>query len=226
MNAVRALLDRLGPAGVISLGVLLFCVFFHYSTVRPLELELQAQRGAAERLKSRSPVEVSTAPDKADEVRRFYELFPTVAHLPEQLERVYAIAREAGLSIQQGEYRLETRGSGLLAYRLTFPVRGAYAQIRQFVGVTLSDMPIASIDALRFERRRVGDTQLEGQVRLSIYFRREGDEEIAASGAAPSFSGPRESAPLPRDTAPSPRDSGSAARSSAPPPPPKEEPEL
>jgi hypothetical protein len=218
VNAVRTMLDRLGPAGVVSLGVLLFCAFFHYSTVRPLERELQAQRGAAERLRSRAPLEVSSAPDQADEVRRFYELFPPLAHLPEQLERVYAVAREAGLAIQQGEYRLESRGSGLLSYRLTFPVRGTYAQIRQFVGVTLTDLPIASIDALRFERRRVGDTQLEGQVRLSIYFRREGDEDIAASGAAPRLG------PASRETtAPAP----SAPRGSAPPaPPPKEEPEL
>ena len=174
MNALRAALDRLGAAGVVSLGVLLFCAFFHYSAVRPLE-------------------------------------------------RVYAVARESGLAIQQGEYRLESRGSGLLSYRLTFPVRGTYGQIRQFVGTTLKDLPIASIDALRFERRRVGDTQLEGQVRLSIYFRREGDHEIAVS--APS----RESAPLarPRDTAPSPRDSQAPAFSSPPPATPtREEPEL
>ena len=223
MNAIRAALDRLGAAGVISLGVLVFCAFFHYSTVRPLEHELLAQRTAAERLKSRSPLEVSSAPDKADEVRRFYELFPPMARLPEELERVYAIAREAGLAIQQGEYRLESRGSGLLTYRLTFPVRGTYAQIRQFVGAMLKDLPIASIDALRFERRRVGDTQLEGQVRLSIYFRREGDNEIAVS--APS----RESAPpaRPREGAPPARDSQAPAFSSPPPAPPaREEPEL
>jgi hypothetical protein len=143
--------------------------------VRPLERELDATRGAAERLKSRSPIELSTGPDKADEARRFYALFPAAAKLPEELERLYALAREAGLSIQQGEYRLESRGAGLLSYRVAFPVKGTYAQIRQFVGATLKDLPIASIDALRFERRRVGDAQLEGQVRLTIYFRRDGE---------------------------------------------------
>ena len=175
MNGPRRLLDRLGPAGVISLGVLLFCAFFHFSAVRPLEREVDAQKSAAERLKSRSPVELASARDKADEARRFYELFPVVAKLPEELERVYTLARDSGLSIQQGEYRLESRGAGLLSYRVAFPVKGTYAQIRQFVGATLKDLPIASIDALRFERKRVGEAQLEGQVRLTIYFRREGD---------------------------------------------------
>ena len=114
MNGARRLLDRLGPAGMISLGVLLFCAIFHFSAVRPLEHELDAQKSAADRLKSRSPVELASAPDKAEEARRFYELFPAVAKLPEELERVYALARDAGLSIQQGEYRLESRGAGLL----------------------------------------------------------------------------------------------------------------
>jgi hypothetical protein len=176
VNAVRLLLDRLGPAGVISLGVLLFCAFFHFSAVKPLERELVQQQQAAERLKSRSPIQLASAPDKADEVRRFYDLFPPVAQLPDELEHVYALARDAGLSLQQGEYRLESRGVGLLAYRVTFPMKGTYEQIRQFVGATLKDIPIASVDSLRFERKKVGDTQLEGQVRLTIHFRREGEE--------------------------------------------------
>ena len=170
------MLDALGPAGVVSLGVLLFCVFFHFDAVRPLERELAAQRDAEARLKSRAPVQLTSTSNQADDVRRFYDLFPSVARLPDELEQVYRIARDAGLSIQQGEYRLESRGSGLHTYRVNFPMKGTYAQIRQFVGATLKDLPIASIDTLRFERKKVGDTQLEGQVRLTLYFRRDGDE--------------------------------------------------
>jgi hypothetical protein len=170
------MLEGLGPAGVISLGVLLFCAYFHFSAVQPLERELVAQRTAAERLKARSPAQLERVPDKADEVRRFYELFPPVSRLPAELEHVYALARDAGLQIQQGEYRLESRGVGLLPYRVTFPMKGTYGEIRQFVGTTLKEMPIASVDALRFERKKVGDAQLEGQVRLTIHFRREGDD--------------------------------------------------
>ena len=195
MRGVRATLDTLGPAGVISLGVLLFCAFVHFSQVRPLERELAAQRSAAERLKSRSPVDIAHGADKAGETARFYALFPAVAKLPEELERVYALARASGLDIQQGEYRLESRGTGLLQYRVAFPIKGTYAQIRQFVGTTLKDLPIASIDALRFERKRVGDTQLEGQVRLTIYFRREGEQEAVPPPPAPAAREARESTP-------------------------------
>jgi hypothetical protein len=32
-------------------------------------------------------------------------------------------------------------------------------------------MPYAAVDALRFERKKVGDAQLEAQVRITLFFR-------------------------------------------------------
>jgi hypothetical protein len=39
-------------------------------------------------------------------------------------------------------------------------------------------MPIASLEALRFERKRVGDTRLEAQIRLTVYFRPVNEGEV------------------------------------------------
>jgi hypothetical protein len=105
----------------------------------------------------------------AEELRRFYGLFPQPAELNGQLERVHRLARIAGLDLAQGEYRLERRPTGLWAYRVTLPVRGSYAQFRDFLSALLKDLPIASIDALRFERKRAADTTLEAQVRITLY---------------------------------------------------------
>src|SRR5207247_1260076 len=65
--------------------------------------------------------------------------------------------------------------AGLWAYRVTLPVRGSYAQLRGFLGVLLTSMPTASIDALRFERKKAADTQLEAQVRVTLHARPSGD---------------------------------------------------
>jgi hypothetical protein len=168
---------------VLGIGVLLFCALFYFSGVRPIERELTAHQAAAERLKTRAPVQLIAARDRAEELRRFYGLFPPVDQLPHELKRVYALARAANLQVEQAEYRLESRGSGLLAYQITFPIRGTYGQIRQFVGAALKDMSIASLDTLRFERKKVGDTHLEAQVRLTIHFRPEsGEENFPSSG--------------------------------------------
>jgi hypothetical protein len=164
-------LHALGPAGVLGIGVLIFCIPFYFSAVRPAERELQAQRSAAERLRARGPFQPVSRGGRAEELRRFYGLLPPLERLPDELERVYGLARAAKLELLQGEYRLEKTPAGMASYRVTLPIRGTYPQIRQFVGSALKSMPIASLDALRFERKRAGDTQLEAQVRLTLSFR-------------------------------------------------------
>ena len=182
MRALTKLVELLGTAGVLGIGVLLFCALFYFSGVRPLEREAEAQKIAAERLKSRAPLQLATSRDRGEELRRFYALFPGVDQLPKELDRMYAIARAANLQVQQGEYRLEARGNGLVAYRVTFPIRGTYGQIREFIGTTLKEISIASLDALRFERKKAGDTQLEAQLRFTIHFRPDGEEAPRSPG--------------------------------------------
>lgn len=171
MSSVRRLLDALGVTGVLGLGVLVFCVPFYLTAVAPVQRELEAQRAAAERLKSRSPYRPVPMDDRADELRRFQGLFPPVENLADEVEHLYSLARKAGLELQRGEYRLETRKAGLAAYRITLPVNGTYPQIRSFIDAVLGETPITSIDALRFERRKVAESQLDAQVRLTIHLR-------------------------------------------------------
>lgn len=177
MKRLHEALHALGASGVIGIGVLIFCIPFYFSSVRPAQSELQAQRAIAGRLNARTPFQPTSSGGRVDDLRRFYGLFPSLEKLPEQLEHVYGLARAANIELQQGEYRLEIPKTGMPAYRITLPIRGSYAQIRQFVGAALRDMPAASLDALRFERKRIGDSQLDAQVRLSVYFRpaNEGD---------------------------------------------------
>ena len=172
---LETLLRRLGAAGVLGVGVLLACVAFYVSALAPAEEEAKAQRAALERLRARAPNQPVSSGGRADDLRRFYLLFPQPADLNRELERLHRLARIAGLDLAQGEYRLERRVTGLWAYRVTLPVRGSYAQFRDFVSAVLKDMPIASIDALRFERKRAADTQLEAQVRVTLYAQPAGD---------------------------------------------------
>jgi hypothetical protein len=171
VNRVHALLRMLGPAGVLGIGVLFFCIPFYLSAVRPMEREAQGARVAAERMRARSAYTPVSGDSRAEELRRFYSLFPTLDQLPAQLDRIYGLARDARLELLQAEYRLDRRGDGLVPYRITLPLRGSYPQVRNFISATLQSVPNASIDALRFERKSVGDVKLDAQVRLTVYFR-------------------------------------------------------
>ena len=174
---LEAFLARLGAAGVLGVGVLLACAGFYVSSLAPLEREAAAQRLALERLKARAPLQPVASGGRADELRRFQNLFPSASELTGEVERLHRLARAAGLDLAQGEYRLERRPSGLWAYRITLPVRGTYAQCRDFIGAVLKNMPIASIDALRFERKRAAETQIEAQVRVTLYARPTGESQ-------------------------------------------------
>jgi len=176
-SRLEAWLRRLGPAGIVALGVLIACGAFYVNAVLPLQEQAAGQRAALERLRSRTPYRPVSVDSRADDLRRFYALFPTSSELNAQVERLHRLARGTGLDLAQGEYRLERRTNGLWAYRVTLPVRGGYGQLRDFLSAVLKDMPVASIDALRFERKRAADTQLEAQVRLTLYAQPPGEPQ-------------------------------------------------
>jgi len=168
----RAFLRHIGLAGVASLGALLFCAAFYGAALRPAERELAVLRNASASSSAASRHPRPVALDVRGEVlRRFHSLFPPAENLPDEVERLFALARASNLQLLQGEYRIERRPAGLTAYRVVLPVRGSYAQIRSFVSELLAGMPIASLDALRFERKKSAEAQLDAQLRLTIHFR-------------------------------------------------------
>jgi len=170
LRQLRFLLGKLGAAGVLGLGVLMFCAPFYFSALRPAERELDAKRAAAERQRAGGPLRQVALDSRAERLEAFYALFPPVERLGGELERLYGLARGSGLDLLQGEYRVEKRAAGLISYRITLPVRGSYSQVRGFAGAVLTQMPVASIDGLRFERKKSADAQLDAQFRITIHF--------------------------------------------------------
>lgn len=170
---MRAALHRwvraLGAAGVLGIGVLVACAGFHFSALVPAQRELVQQRQALERMRERTPYRPVSAAGPQEDLHRFYGLFPPAGALTDEVERVHRLARRAGLELAQGEYRLESAPAGLRPYRITLPVRGTYPQVRDFAAAVLREVPTASLDAVRFERKRAADAELDAQLRITIY---------------------------------------------------------
>jgi hypothetical protein len=166
-----SLLGRLRAAGVLALGVLLGNAAFYGSALAPAEGEISLRRAAEARTDPRPGAPGGGAAD----LRRFYNHFPTIEAAGGELERIHRFARDSGLELAQGEYRLEQRTGGLRAYRMSLPLRGSYAQIRSFLDAVLKEVPVASLDALRLERKKASDTQLEAQLRITLYIRPAGE---------------------------------------------------
>jgi len=167
---LQRLLEALGLAGVAGIGVLLFCVPFYYSALAPAQAEAKRRQTTAS---STARVSVQEKhDDPSAELERFYARFPRLDRLDGELQALYGYAKASRVQLSQGEYRLEPAGEGLAAYRVTLPVRGSYPQLRLFVGRVLKEMPTASLDALRFERKKAADADIEAQVRLTLYLRK------------------------------------------------------
>jgi hypothetical protein len=166
---LEAALAALGPPGVIAIGIFLSAAAFYFLGVLP------AERAAAEkqRLAAHKPVRLVPVQRVSEnpQIERFYALFPPAERLTDQLERVHRFAATAGVQVMKGDYRLEGKEGALDALHISLPVRGSYAEIRRFVALVLKEMPVASLDALRFERRKVGEPQLDAQIQLTVYFR-------------------------------------------------------
>jgi len=172
MRPLRTIGRLLGPYGLLGLAVAALCAVFYFTAVKPAEMELTARQEAAQRLKSRAPALQPVSVDsRADDLRRFYALFPPSEKIAPEAQKLWQVAAKYNIELQQGEYRLELSGPGLMRYRITLPIRASYAQVRQFVGYILKEIPTLSIDGLRFERKTISETQLEAQLRLTLYFR-------------------------------------------------------
>jgi hypothetical protein len=166
---VRRMADRLGIAGVLGIGVLLFCATFYFSTLAPAQHELAGRRSAA----AGASIAVRPVTYSPDPLGELHSRFPKLDTLTAQVERLHRIGRNSGLQLQQADYRLEVPPAGLVAYRVSLPVRGEYKALRTFLGAVLKEMPVAAVERVRFERKKPGDAQLEAQIQLTLFFRPE-----------------------------------------------------
>ena len=166
---MRRHLERLGLAGVLGIGVLLFCATFYLSALAPAQRELAGRQSAA----AGAGVPVRPVAHPGDALAELHSRFPALDTLPSQVERLHRIARSTGLQLQHGDYRLEVPPAGLVAYRVSLPARGEYRALRSFIGAVLKEMPVAAVDRVRFERKKPGDAQLEAQIQLTLFFRPE-----------------------------------------------------
>ena len=171
MRTLRTLAHYLGPFGLAGILIFALCAGVYFAVVKPAERELRAQQEASQRLKSRVAYQPVSSDNRGDDLRRFYALFPPTGKIAPETQKLWVIANEYKIDLQQGEYRLETSGPGLARYRITLPIKASYAQIRNFIGFILREIPTASIDGLRFERKKISDTQLDAQIKLTLYLR-------------------------------------------------------
>lgn len=172
---LTAAAERLGWPGVLGLGLLAFAAGFYVSTVRPAQQDA-LQRGAEalrlEQRRAREPKQAAPL-NARQQLGKFYGFFPPSNHASEPLGRIFGVAKEHSLRLEEGEYRvLRPDADGLARYQLRFPVRGSYPQVRRFVAAALGNVPNLALDSIKFERKKVDESVVNAKVTFVMYLGR------------------------------------------------------
>ncbi len=97
---------------------------------------------------------------------------PSRGQAPEIVAKIVEEARASGVELPRGQYEFLPARDGVAArYRMTFPVHATYPQLREFMDRTLVALPAVAVEGMRIERKAVGDTGVDAELRLSAYVR-------------------------------------------------------
>lgn len=139
----------------------------------PARQQLEEERERARRAAATPPPVVAAAlvPSSAgDKLARFQAALGAQRDVEPGVKTLFRLAAKTGLVLRQGEYKRGfDRNARLHTYQVNLPVKGSYAQIRQFAFLALRALPFASLDDVSFKRDAIGETAVEGRLRLTFY---------------------------------------------------------
>jgi hypothetical protein len=168
---MRWLRDELGAAGLASLALLGLAFLFLHLGVKPLQVRSEQLREAVRSAsQAASPErEAMRGATPAAKLAAFYEFFNAEEEAADWLAKLDAIAKQAGIALGSGLYRMRETGTRLERYEVTLPLGGSYAQIRTFLESALVQVPVMSLDQVAFHRERASDRQVQAEVRLTLH---------------------------------------------------------
>ena len=161
-------LTRLGPTGMAGVGASVAAAVIGVFAL--LSLRTANESLNAEILRARHRPEVAVTPEQG--LIRAVAQLPTRTQIPAVLGQVLSQAKAAGVALEKGQYTyVASSAGGFGRYELEFPVKAPYPGVRDFINRTLTHIPAAGLDKLSIERKVVGDTQVNAQVRFVIFTR-------------------------------------------------------
>lgn len=156
---------------IAMIGFYVGAVIPTYRTVETMKSDLRTLQHNESRLRQASIESARRAP--AGQLAEFNDAFPEQSVWPDNLERIVKIAQENGLNPKQAEYHFGASNAGaLMAYQLTLPIKGPYPKILAFVFQLLAEIPNLALDNISFQRQKIGESVVDANLLLTLYFKR------------------------------------------------------
>jgi len=160
-------LRRVGTTGLTGLALVLAAVVLFIANNLPQSSAVAALQAQIVHLAPVGTVPLATNPGGT-----VLAALPQRDDAPTVVGKVFAQASAAGVELARGQYEYVPTRDGVAArYRMTFPVHTTYPKLRDFMDRTLVALPAVAVEGLRIERKKVGDEDVDAELKLSAYVR-------------------------------------------------------
>lgn len=173
---MKALLERLREEiGVIALASIVLLgatsVFYAYQVRVLEETNARLDRELARRASgaARPRPELIRASTPAGALEAFYRYFEREERTTDWLAKLYGVATASGVTLRTAEYRVMDGAARLERYQISLPASGGYTQIQAFLEAALAEIPVLSLDQVKFHRQRASDARIEAELVFSLH---------------------------------------------------------
>lgn len=167
--------DWLLVAGaLLALGAVVLHLFVLPARAAAIEAA-EARLAESERDNRRAQIDRRLA-QATPELARLGQIegFSDETRLHGDLGRLLELAAEGGLKLTTGDYRLLAGKEKLFdRYVLTLPVQGGYHELRRYLAALRAEFPAIAIEDVSLRRDNIGAGQVDAQLRLVIFSRRQ-----------------------------------------------------
>lgn len=166
---IRAELGATGLAAIALLGCGLTFLFLILKPLEARNAEVQRQLALNSRQSTPGDPGFMRTATPAAKLAGFYQFLRREEQPHDWLARLHAASRNAGVELRSASYRLQKTGTRIDRYEISVPVSGSYARIRTFLENALGEIPVLSLDEVKFKRERAADAAVQAELRLTLH---------------------------------------------------------
>lgn len=162
---------RLGLPGAIGLVLMAVAGFWVVFVHAPDVQRLDTLQQELVKLEARLAEPESDVPDSpVGRLQAFYEAIPQQDKIPDRLAGIFKLARAQGLALDIGDYTLTHEASGRLdRFQITFPVKGSYPKLREFIFQAIAETPGLALEGIGFKRELIADPVVEARLTFLLF---------------------------------------------------------
>lgn len=168
---LRWRLACLSNPGKLGVGMLILALVVVFAAILPQEKiknTLKQKVRSAQAKQAEFPEQIKLNDDQALQV--FYDFFPRSDSSPFWINDLDKIARNRGMEVSRGDYRLVLEKEAKLArYEIQLPVRGSYPQLRAFIADALQAIPALALASVTIKRENIQTGRIDANLGMYLY---------------------------------------------------------